>query len=196
MSDATSHGSDTPPPVPADDKDWTWVLERPCPECGYDAREIDPHALPATIGEYAARWPEVLARPGAGERPDAAVWSPTEYGCHVRDVLAMFAERVGLILDAEEGGDGPGPAFENFDQDSAAVAREYAAADPAAVAREIVETAEWTAREFGRVGADDWGRTGTRSDGFVFSVASLGIYCIHELRHHAWDVRDVRDLRD
>ena len=27
--------------VPGDDKDWTWVLERACPECGLDAGSID-----------------------------------------------------------------------------------------------------------------------------------------------------------
>ncbi|MEI2827932.1 MAG: DinB family protein [Dermatophilaceae bacterium] len=183
MSDQMASRPGAQTPVPADDKDWTWVLERPCPQCGYDASAIDPQTLPATIGEYAGQWPGILARPGAADRPEPSVWSPTEYGAHVRDVLAMFAERVALILDVE------GPTFANFDQDAAAIARQYAAADPSAVGRDIVETAEWTAREFARVEPGDWGRTGTRSDGFVFSVASLGIYCIHELRHHAWDVR-------
>ena len=23
-----------------DDKDWTWVVQRPCPECGYDAAGV------------------------------------------------------------------------------------------------------------------------------------------------------------
>ena len=23
-----------------DDKDWTWVVQRPCPECGYDATSV------------------------------------------------------------------------------------------------------------------------------------------------------------
>lgn len=27
--------------VRLDDKDWTWVLERPCPECGFDTAAID-----------------------------------------------------------------------------------------------------------------------------------------------------------
>jgi hypothetical protein len=25
-------------PIAPDTKDWTWVLERACPECGFDAR--------------------------------------------------------------------------------------------------------------------------------------------------------------
>ena len=33
-------------PVPPDTKDWTWVLERPCPECGFDAVDLDRADLP------------------------------------------------------------------------------------------------------------------------------------------------------
>lgn len=29
------------PAIVPDDKDWTWVLERPCPECGFDTAAID-----------------------------------------------------------------------------------------------------------------------------------------------------------
>jgi len=170
-----------PQPEP-DEKDWTWVLTRPCDQCGYDASLIEPRDLPTLIREHAAVWADVLARPDARERPESTVWSPVEYGAHVRDVLVMFAARVGAILDSE------GPVFQNFDQDAAALERGYAGSDPAAVAREIDDAADFTASEFARVGADDWARTGTRSDGVEFSVAALGVYCIHELDHHAWDV--------
>ncbi len=169
-------------PVP-DDKDWTWVLERPCDQCGYDASLIEPRELTSLIREHAAAWADVLARPDAATRPEPGLWSPVEYACHVRDVLVMFASRVGSILDTD------GPVFQNFAQDAAAIERGYAVADPAVVAREIDDAADFTASEFARVGPADWGRTGTRSDGVEFSVASLGVYCIHELRHHAWDVR-------
>ena len=27
-------------PITPDTKDWTWVLDRPCPECGYDASTV------------------------------------------------------------------------------------------------------------------------------------------------------------
>lgn len=29
--------------IVADDKDWTWVIERACPECGFDAGAFDDH---------------------------------------------------------------------------------------------------------------------------------------------------------
>jgi len=27
-------------PITPDTKDWTWVLDKPCPECGYDASTV------------------------------------------------------------------------------------------------------------------------------------------------------------
>ncbi len=29
-----------------DTKDWTWVLERTCPQCGFDTRTVTRQALP------------------------------------------------------------------------------------------------------------------------------------------------------
>ncbi|HWI33377.1 MAG TPA: DinB family protein, partial [Lapillicoccus sp.] len=77
--------ADPQPPEP-DDKDWTWTLQRPCPECGFDAAGIEPVAIPALVRDAASRWPDVLARPDATIRPAPRAWSPLEYACHVRDV--------------------------------------------------------------------------------------------------------------
>src|SRR4051794_791858 len=33
-------GAVTPEPVEPDTKDWTWVLDRPCPECGFDPAAV------------------------------------------------------------------------------------------------------------------------------------------------------------
>ena len=81
----------TPEP---DGKDWTWTLERPCPECGFDAATIEPVAIPALVRDAASRWPDVLARPDATRRPAPATWSPLEYACHVRDVHRLFQQRL------------------------------------------------------------------------------------------------------
>ena len=51
-----------------DDKDWTWVLQRECPECGFDASSLPPEsemsvsmarraASPALVPR-ACTWPE------------------------------------------------------------------------------------------------------------------------------------------
>ena len=41
---------------------------------------------------------------------------------------------------------------------------------------------------YDRVGRDEWDRTGRRSDGAVFTVETLGLYCLHDPVHHLWDV--------
>ena len=81
-----------------DDKDWTWTLQRPCPECGFDTAAIEPVAIPALVRDAASRWPDVLARPDAATRPAPTTWSPLEYACHVRDVHRLFQQRLELML--------------------------------------------------------------------------------------------------
>jgi hypothetical protein len=97
--------------VAGDGKDWTWVLERPCPECGLDSRTVDVAAIPALVRANAAAWQDVLARPDVRQRPAPGVWSPLEYGCPVRDVFRLFDARLGLMLDEHD------PLFANWDQD-------------------------------------------------------------------------------
>ena len=170
----------TPEP---DGKDWTWTLERRCPECGFDAATIEPVAIPALVRDAASRWPDVLARPDATRRPAPATWSPLEYACHVRDVHRLFQQRLGLMLDQDN------PTFANWDQDETALAERYWEQDPAVVATEVTESGADLADAYTRVGEGDWARTGVRSNGSTFTVDSLGRYLLHDLFHHVWDVR-------
>jgi hypothetical protein len=105
-----------------------------------------------------------------------------EYACHVRDVCRVFAGRVRLVL-AEDA-----PEFANWDQDESAVHGRYREQDPAVVARQVAEDAAGLAAAFDHVGEDDWGRSGTRSDGARFTLLTLGQYGLHDLAHHLWDV--------
>ena len=43
-----------------DDKDWTWVLERPCPDCGYNAREFAEANMADAVSDLVPRWQAVL----------------------------------------------------------------------------------------------------------------------------------------
>ena len=47
-------------PVVPDTKDWTWVLQRRCPECGYDASATTRAAVPGLIRDNAAAWRAAL----------------------------------------------------------------------------------------------------------------------------------------
>jgi len=46
----------TLPAVPGDRKDWTWVLQRPCPECGFDSVAVDRSQVGAVLRDNAASW--------------------------------------------------------------------------------------------------------------------------------------------
>src|SRR5215210_8310205 len=83
--------------IEPDTKDWTWVLERACPECGFDAPGLARERVPDAIRDNATLWEVVLGTDDAAVRPAPHLWSPLEYACHVRDVNRIFDERVRLM---------------------------------------------------------------------------------------------------
>jgi hypothetical protein len=177
-SAAGAEASDIQP----DDKDWTWVLQRTCPDCGLAAGQLAGPQVAGQVRDDAARWPAVLARVDVRVRPDPGVWSPLEYGCHVRDVCRVFESRLNLMHSQMD------PAFENWDQDATAIAEAYATQDPTEVSKELLAAAESAAAAFDRVAEGEWQRSGRRSNGSVFTIETLGRYFVHDLTHHLHDV--------
>ena len=170
-----------------DSKDWTWVLRRPCPECGFDTQAFPREAVPKMIMTNAAAWQDVLTGPGDTQtRPAPGRWSALEYGCHVRDVFRIFDERLDMMLTLED------PLFPNWDQDETAVADRYAEQHPDKVAAELGELAQVIANHFQGVTGDEWQRTGSRSDGASFTVETFARYFIHDPVHHLYDVTGLR----
>lgn len=169
--------------IEPDTKDWTWVLDEPCPECGFEAAAVSVDQIPTIIRDNATTWAAVLTLDDVATRPDPTTWSPLEYGCHVRDVHRVFDLRVGLMLDQDE------PTFPNWDQDETAVAERYAEQDPATVSQELLDAAERVAERYESVPPGAWGRRGLRSNGSEFTIESIGQYHLHDIVHHAWDVR-------
>ncbi len=168
--------------ITPDTKDWTWVLDRACPECGFVAADVPVEALPGALRENAAALAVALSGPDVAQRGDPAVWSVLEYAAHVRDVHLVFAERVRLMLAEDE------PGFPDWDQDQAAVAGRYSEQEPAAVGRELVAAADRAADGYAAVPAGAWERRGRRGNGSEFSVATLGRYHLHDVVHHRHDV--------
>lgn len=169
-----------PAEIPPDTKDWTWVIEAGCPECGWTpppATEVATRVR-ATI----PRWEAVLRRPDVAVRDRPERWSALEYGCHVRDVCLIFGGRLTQLLTEDD------PTFADWDQDAAARAGGYHAQDPSTVAGEYTEAAAHTAGLFAAVRPEQWQRRGTRSNGSPFTVATLGAYFLHDLEHHLVDV--------
>ncbi|HWA67261.1 MAG TPA: DinB family protein [Mycobacteriales bacterium] len=168
--------------IAPDGKDWTWVLRERCPECGFESWAFPREEIAAMVRANAARWRDVLARPGVRARPDPSTWSPLEYACHVRDVYRKYDERVHLMLDSDD------PLFANWDQDVTAIEDRYDEQDPAAVAAALTEAGDAVASTFDGVVGGDWDRPGRRSDGASFTVESLARYFAHDWVHHIWDV--------
>jgi hypothetical protein len=174
-------------PIVPDTKDWTWVLTRRCPECGYDSTTIAPIEVADRLRENAVQWQDVLRRDDVGTRPSADRWSPLEYACHVRDVFVLYRERLDLMLDTND------PLYPNWNQDTTAIERRYAEQEPAQVAPELATAAESLAGRFDRVAGSMWQRPGRRSDGATFTVDTFARYLLHDVVHHLWDVRASRD---
>jgi DinB superfamily len=172
----------TPDAIVPDDKDWTWVLSKPCPECGFRAAAMEATDVADMILINANAWQTVLQRNDVLVRPRPDIWSPLEYACHVRDVFDLYDLRLHLMLNNDA------PTFANWNQDVTAVEQRYGAQDPVAVATELQRAAERLADSFRDVKADQWHRAGLRSDGARFTIDSFARYLIHDPLHHLHDV--------
>ena len=167
-----------------DDKDWTWVLERPCPECAFSTLDLTGPDVADALRANAATWRPLLDDPRAAQRPRDDQWSAHEYACHVRDVYRLGSYRIGRMLDEDE------PALPNWDQDRTAVEDRYAEQAVATVLDELEAAGAALAALLDAVPAGSWHRAGTRSDGARFTVESFARYVLHDPVHHVWDVRE------
>jgi DinB superfamily len=166
-----------------DAKDWTWVLERRCPECGFDASACAASAVPALVRENAVRWGQLLADGAIRRgRPNPAVWSSLEYACHVRDVYERYDHRISLMLT------GWNPLYPNWDQDATAITDRYEEQEPNVVVDRLARAAEALAVRLEGVSPADLHRPGRRSDGALFTVDTIARYMVHDPVHHLWDV--------
>lgn len=169
-------------PITRDTKDWTWVLERSCEECGFNAEDHPQETFGQAIRDNAVQWTRVLQRDDVQLRPSEDRWSALEYACHVRDVYRIFDERLRSMLEED------GPVFQNWDQDETAFEERYDLQDPTIVNGELQDAATRYAERFDTVQPSQWDRPGTRSNGSLFTVSSLGLYGLHDPQHHLWDV--------
>ena len=119
--------------IPPDQKDWTWVLERGCDECGFDSRACPREQVGDRLRANVEDWVRVLEGDPVelARRARADRWSPVEYACHVRDVFRLFDRRLKSLLTLDA------PRFANWDRDRAALEEGYHGADPAEVSRQL-----------------------------------------------------------
>lgn len=166
-----------------DTKDWTWTLRQRCPECGLAAGEVPLDEVANRAFIVGEEWVQILrSSPAVATRPRLDVWSPLEYGAHVRDVYRIFGERLLRMLGEDD------PVFANWDQDETAVRERYGEQDPEVVADELEAAATTLVDHIGALRPDQLDRIGHRSNGSEFTVVTLLQYFLHDVVHHLWDV--------
>jgi len=165
-----------------DQKNWTFVLESVCPECGYDVRAVTAKDVIEQLPEGVERYVAVLSRPEARVRTNSARWSDQEYITHVAHMLVIMNGRLDLMLEHDE------PTFPNWDQDQAADEGNYNALEPEEVAAQLRSAASKYAEKLGSIDEDSYSRRGLRSNGSAFTVESLNQYAWHDFVHHLWDL--------
>lgn len=180
--------------ITPDDKDWTWVLERPCTECGFDPNSFTFGDVPRLVRQNVKAWVEVFESPGSDgprvdalrTRPDEDTWSPLEYAAHVRDVYRMMLARLNLMLVLDN------PTFPNWDQDTTAEAQRYGKQVPETVRTQLVHAGTAFAAAVEDVPTADVARRGVRSNGSEFTVRTLATYALHDTVHHLVDVTGAK----
>ena len=164
-------------PTP-DTKDWTVVLSEVCDECGIDVRALHPGQVAALLRDSVPRFTAALAAPDAPMRKAPGVWSTHEYCAHVGEMLQVMNGRLAMMLETDS------PRFPDWDQDAAAVRGAYAQIPAAEVARGLEEAASLFAAALDSLSDAQLTRMGTRSNGAVFTTATLAQYAWHDTAHH------------
>ena len=156
-----------------------------CDECGFVYPTVSAARLPVRIRAAGPRFAAALdAVADPRRRPDAGVWSPLEYACHVRDVLRIQAERLDLALREDN------PSFAPMGRDERVVADGYNAQDPGTVLAGLDAAAAGLARAFAGLTPAQWERTGVYHWPVVRARTMLwvGRHTVHEIEHHLLDI--------
>jgi hypothetical protein len=157
-----------------------------CEECGFAYELTEAPLAAGSVVDGAKELAALLLLRGElRRRRDHAVWSPLEYGCHLRDVLLVQRERVLLARRADC------PSFDPMGRDERVEHDGYAAQDPRDVARQLTDAATLFSNVLSRLGDDDWDRT-VRYNYPGLAERSLrwvAVHTVHEVRHHLLDVQ-------
>jgi DinB family protein len=168
---------------------WQWARAQTdrCPQCGHHPAAMERDALGPLLVEQADEWRAFLTEADEGYLravPGPGIFSPIQYGAHVRDIERVYADRIVLMLEEDD------PVFPQFNPDEAAW-NGYNALDREELADDLEEQARRLAGILRELQPDDWNRTMTRDGGndgvYQFTVAGLANYAVHESHHHLLD---------
>lgn len=168
---------------------WQWARTQTdaCPQCGLHPGKKAPPSLGPELIALAGQWRAFLL--SADEtylrtNPEPGVFSPLQYGAHVRDILKAYGDRVVLAL-AED--DPRVPQLSPSDDQWKA----YNDVAPSVLADDLEAQAVRLADLLGGLSDEGWHRTFVRDggkDGVVrYDLAGLAAYAVHEAHHHLLD---------
>jgi hypothetical protein len=160
----------------------------PCARCGFDYQLAAAEDASTAISAGADRLADVLRRSDLDLRTRRApdLWSPLEYGCHVRDVLLVQRERVLAARRTDR------PTVEPMGRDVRVEHDGYARQDPTAVARQLRDAAAMFVNDLARLQPDEWERTLMYNYPVEMerSLRWVAEHTEHEVQHHLLDVRE------
>jgi hypothetical protein len=168
---------------------WQWARAQTdqCPQCGLQPGSMEHALLGGRLLELAGSWRAFLLEADdtyLRTNPGPAVFSPLQYGAHVRDIQRVYGDRILLMLEEDD------PVFPQFNPDEDAW-NGYNRLDPGELADAIEAQARRLAGILDGLQPDDWSRTMTRDGGhdgvYQFTVAGLASYAVHESHHHLLD---------
>ena len=154
-----------------------------CQECGFS---YEAEATAAAIRDGVGEVEDLLL--GSSElraRQQPEVWSPLEYGCHLRDVLLVQRERVLAARRSDRYVCTSMGRDERVDHDG------YRSQEPEDVARQLADAAQLFGNVLDRLDAADWMRVVIYPypEPTERSLRWVAAHTLHEVRHHLMDIR-------
>jgi hypothetical protein len=168
---------------------WQWARAQTdrCPQCGHHPACMERSTLGAQLMESAGEWRAFLVQTDEASLrviPAPGIFSPLQYGAHVRDILQVYGDRILIMLEEDD------PVFPQFNPDETAWDG-YNRLDPEALADDIEAQAGRLSTILDQLEPTQWSLTMVRdggSDGvYTFTVAGLASYAVHEAHHHLLD---------
>jgi DinB family protein len=157
-----------------------------CDECGYDYDELERRELAPALRNGADELASSLRNAAAQvrTRPAPNVWSPLEYGCHVRDIFEVQRERIDLALRVDN------PPFPPMGRDERAVRDRYNEQSLDVVLAALRERADELASVLEGLDDEEWTRTGIYNypEPADRTVEWIARHTLHEVRHHERDI--------
>lgn len=170
---------------------WKWhrIQIDACPQCGDHPGALPPSDLGELALERVAAWREFLMEADEAylrTTPEPGVFSPMQYGAHVRGILTVYTDRMVLGLEQDTPTVPifmpPQDEIEGYNQ----LGREELADDLEEQARRLakivdaMEPSAWT-----RTVINDRGVYGVYS----FTLKGLACNAVHEAHHHLLDAK-------